>query len=118
MFLRLHRTFLHFCQFLAICYFVSPVAIAQNTRPRVRSAAKSTGVVVIKVDRDSEGEVAGVKVRDRVAGWALGTTHGRIESPFDWTELLVEQAPRGTLTLQGWRAGQRMTWDLGLRAWV
>jgi CHAT domain-containing protein/Tfp pilus assembly protein PilF len=72
------------------------------------------GVVVEEVGKDSPGERAGIKPGDVLFSWARlpnppanpKEARGKIESPFDLTDVEVEQAPRGEVKLLGARSGE------------
>jgi CHAT domain-containing protein/Flp pilus assembly protein TadD len=93
--------------------FLLPRCSAQTSR----LMPAEVGVRVENVDEGQEAAASGVQVGDYIAEWSRGESGGAIESPFDWAEVLIEQAPRGPVTLKGWRRGQQMTWLLGQRRW-
>jgi CHAT domain-containing protein/Flp pilus assembly protein TadD len=64
------------------------------------------GVVVEKVEKNSEAEKAGLHEGDVLLSWSRGDEQGKIESPFDVAWLDIEQRPRGTVTLYGTRGSQ------------
>jgi hypothetical protein len=77
-------------------------------------AQRSAGVIVEEVGKNSAGEKAGIKTGDVLESWvrAAGTpanpseAGGTIDSPFDLSEIEIEQAPRGSVTIRGTRQGQ------------
>ena len=99
--------------FFVLCSF----SITRSTVDASLSAHINGGVIVEQVEHSAEAENAGIKPGDQILAWSRGESKGKIESPFDWADLLIEQAPRGNVVLQGMRAGQPKTWPLGLRTW-
>ena len=75
------------------------------------------GVEVVSVDKNSEAERAGLAEGDVILSWSRADVRGEIESPFDWSDLLAEQGPRGSVLLRGIRFGRTKTWSLGLKTW-
>lgn len=76
------------------------------------------GVVIEKVQPGSVGEQAGFRPGDVLLDWQRAPTPpanprpaaGTLRSPFDLTQVLIEQLPRGALTLRGWRGWRERTW--------
>src|SRR5882762_1221933 len=101
--------------FGALCLSTSSEAQIPTEKPEAAQA--KFGVAVELVEQGEAAEVAGLQVGDQIVEWSRGGSGATIESPFDWAEVLIEQAPRGSVTLKGWRRGQQMTWSLGLRRW-
>lgn len=97
--------------------FLCITRLGAQTTARLQSVAAEHGVIVEQVDKGSEAESAGLQVGDVVFAWSRGLAEGLIESPFGWTDVVIEQAPRGTLTLRGLRNNQERVWSLGLRQW-
>jgi CHAT domain-containing protein/tetratricopeptide (TPR) repeat protein len=75
------------------------------------------GVVVEQVTKGSEAEKAGFKADDVILSWSRSDSGGNIESPFDLTEVELEQKPRGSVLLEGLRGQEKQTWTMGLTAW-
>jgi CHAT domain-containing protein/Flp pilus assembly protein TadD len=75
------------------------------------------GVVVEKVGKYSEAEKAGLQQGDVLIGWTRGDTKGEIDSPFELSLVEIEQAPRGDVTLQGFRNSGKRTWVIGPDDW-
>jgi len=71
-------------------------------------------VVVESVAKNSEGEKAGLAGGNVILSWTRGDVKGEIESPFDLSEIEMEQEPLGRVTLQG-ETGQ--TWVIGPDKW-
>lgn len=70
------------------------------------------GVVVEEVAKESAGASAGLQAGDVILSWSRGSDRGNIESPFDWTDLEIEQIPRGPVTIRGIRDSRDQTWTL------
>ena len=81
------------------------------------SAALAPGIIVESVEKNSEGEKAGLKEGDVILRWSRGDAKGDIASPFDLTEVEMEQAPRGSVTLEGFRNKAPRVWKIGLDTW-
>jgi hypothetical protein len=90
---------------------------AQTPKEKLAAAPAKVGVRVERVDKGQEAEAAGIQVGDYIVEWSRAGGGGAIESLFDWAEILTDETPRGTITLRGWRRGQKMKWSLGLRRW-
>jgi CHAT domain-containing protein/Tfp pilus assembly protein PilF len=89
---------------------------------RVSSAGKVEpqllpGVVVEKVEKNSEADKAGLREGDVLLSWSRGDQQGKLESPFDISWLDIEQRPRGSVTVCGQRLGRKQSWDLGAIPW-
>jgi hypothetical protein len=80
-------------------------------------AAAETGVVVESVPRGGAGESSGLQPGDVLLTWTRAAAPpanpqpaaGEFDSYFDVVEVLVEQAPRGPVEVQGQRGGQPLT---------
>ncbi len=97
--------------------FRSASCPAQNSTEKQAAALSRLGVSVERVKQGEEAEAASIQVGDQIVEWARDGSSGTIRSPFDWAEMLTEEAPRGTITLVGRRRNQKMVWSLGLRSW-
>lgn len=89
---------------------VLSASVSAQQGPRV-------GVFVEAVTPNAAAQRAGLREGDLLEKWERGTAHGQIESPFDLVEIAVEQAPLGTVTLEGQRGGQEQRWTLGFDDW-
>jgi CHAT domain-containing protein/Tfp pilus assembly protein PilF len=76
------------------------------------------GIVVDAVDKNFEGEKAGLQPGDILLHWTRDGANGQIASPFDLSWVEVEQAPRGDVTLEGLRRGEKRAWLLGAGSWA
>jgi CHAT domain-containing protein/Tfp pilus assembly protein PilF len=81
------------------------------------AADRMSGVMIEKVVTNSEGEKAGLQEGDVLLYWSRGTSKGEIESPFDVSQIEIEQAPRGSVTLEGLRGAEKRVWTLGPSDW-
>src|SRR5882724_6139580 len=61
------------------------------------------GVVIEEIAKYSEGEKAGLKEGDIILHWACGGASGEIQLPSDLNSVEIEQAPRGVVTVEGFR---------------
>ena len=75
------------------------------------------GVVVEGVEKNLGAEQAGLQPGDVLLEWSRGDSKGEIHSPFDVMELETEQAPLGTINLEGFRGTQRKVWSVGQDDW-
>jgi CHAT domain-containing protein/Tfp pilus assembly protein PilF len=92
-------------------------AMAQQTMLPQAEAKITPGVVVEQVLPHSGGEQAGLHEGDVLLSWSRGDDKGEIASPFDlsWTE--IEEAPMGTVKLEGLRGTEKQVWSLGPSDW-
>jgi CHAT domain-containing protein len=81
------------------------------------AAAIKRGLVVESVVKNSEGERAGLAEGDIILTWSRGVAIGKVESPFDLTEIETEQEPRGRVTLIGTRGRTTQKWKMGPDKW-
>src|SRR5260370_8963987 len=106
---------------LSLIWLPVPPAIAQIRAGQHRSAPSSAdykpGAVVDQVAPNSEGEKAGLKEGDIFLRWVRGNAKGEIESPFDLSLIEIEQAPRGSVTLEGLRGAEKRAWVLAPADW-
>jgi CHAT domain-containing protein/Tfp pilus assembly protein PilF len=84
---------------------------------RLAWAQLQPGLVVEKLAKGSEGEKTGLQQGDVLLRWSRGSVNGDIESPFDVTGIEVEQAPRGVVSIEGYRGQEKHTWELGQSVW-
>ena len=90
-----------------------------------QDTARLRGVVVEDVAQNSVGESAGIRPGDVLLSWVRAASpptnpaeaRGQIGSPFDLTEIEIEEAPRGTVTLTGIRNGQSFSAALSPGEW-
>ncbi len=83
------------------------------------------GVVLEEVGEGSVLAEAGLQTNDLLLSWERlpnppgnpDGTRGRLNSPFDWMSLEVEQAPRGKIRLSGVRQGESKRWTVALGLW-
>ena len=92
------------------------LACAGTSEAETRGAPRRppAGVVVEEVVKGSAAEKAGLREGDVLLGWRRpaappanpSAAEGRLESPFEFFDMLLEQMPRGPLVLSGRREGQ------------
>ncbi len=75
------------------------------------------GIVVEQAAKNFEGERAGLREGDVIQRWSRGAARGEIQSPFDLSQLEIEQEPRGAVNLEGLRGSEKQTWSLGPNNW-
>ena len=75
------------------------------------------GMVVDAVKKNLEGDRAGLQPGDILLNWVRGDARGEVKSPFDLSQVEIEQAPRGAVTLQGLRGSEGRVWVLGQEKW-
>src|SRR5579859_471400 len=81
------------------------------------ASAEKAGVLVETVTKSSEAEKAGLQPGDVLLHWSRGDSAGEIESPFDVSQIEIEQAPRGPVTLEGLEGPEKRVWTLGPGDW-
>jgi len=75
------------------------------------------GVVIETVAKNSVAERAGIQPGDVLLNWVREDAKGQLESPFDLSLWEVEEAPLGSVTVEGLRNAERRKWILGPDAW-
>src|SRR5437762_5756370 len=80
-------------------------------------AESGHGVKVEQVAEKSAATVAGLQEGDVIISWRRGDANGEIESPFDLRVVEIEQRPRGSVTLTGFRGDEKRQWELGANDW-
>ena len=83
------------------------------------------GVVIGEIPKGSALEKAGLQVGDVILSWERLPNppanpegrSGKIDSPFDWMWLEIEQAPRGVVNLTGQRENKEMVFAVGMGVW-
>jgi tetratricopeptide (TPR) repeat protein len=75
------------------------------------------GIVIENVAKNSEMESAGLVSGDVVLRWTQGDLKGEIDSPFDFSQVQIEQGPRRQLQLEGMRGNVSRRWSIGARRW-
>src|SRR5713101_273255 len=112
--------------FLVSCQVTSSAQtkpLAQTKPPSGDVVSKSVserlkpGIVVEKLEKNFEGEKAGLQEGDLLLSWSRDNVKGRIWSPFDLLGIEIEQAPRGNVTLEGFRGAEERVWELGPDDW-
>lgn len=89
------------------------------------STLSAQGIVVEVVAEASAPEKAGVREGDVFHTWTRlanppvnpKPASGRLESPFDWDRMEIEQAPRGTVELRGERQGEPLVVQVPIGLW-
>ncbi len=89
------------------------VATTVAASPPVKTQ-RTAGLVVESAEKDSAADKAGIKAGDVLVSWVRAPNlpanpseaRGTFASPFDVTEVEIEQSPRGDMTLAGRRDGQ------------
>ncbi|MGO8731188.1 MAG: tetratricopeptide repeat protein [Terriglobia bacterium] len=81
------------------------------------TAELKQGLVVESAAKNSEGDKAGLGEGDVILSWTRGDVKGEIESPFDLSEIEIEQEPQGRVTLEGTRGGLKQEWVMGPDNW-
>src|SRR5215831_4646129 len=75
------------------------------------------GIVVEEVARHSSADRTGIRAGDILLSWSRGYAQDQIESPFDLSHIVIEQGPRGAVTLTGLRGDEKRTWQVGPDDW-
>jgi CHAT domain-containing protein/Tfp pilus assembly protein PilF len=96
----------------ALC--VLPYLLAQD----VSSEARPERLVVEEIAPGSAGEQAGLQAGDELIAWSgEGGASGALRTPFDLGDVKIEQAPRGTVVLQGFRGSEERVWRVPPGSW-
>jgi CHAT domain-containing protein/Tfp pilus assembly protein PilF len=111
--MKLRKLFLLICPGLVLI----PCLAAQVGPAPGGAAQLGPGVVVAKIAQNSEGEKAGMQAGDVLLKWVGADANGAIASPFDLIQAEMEQAPRGSVALQGMRGTEPRTWTIGPNVW-
>src|SRR5712692_10128132 len=96
-----HRERLAF--FLSVSFLALFLSVMVHGAP-----VQTSGVVVERIASDSEAGKAGLKEGVIILRWSRGDAKGEIDSPFDPSELRVEQAPGGEVSCEGIRGKERL----------
>jgi len=94
----------------------SPNRSNKSTRSHVPPVFKQ-GIVVESISDHSEASKAGLAEGDLLLGWSRGNAKGDVNSPFDLSTIETQQAPRGQVSLMGFRGDANRTWVLGPGRW-
>ncbi|HZR27531.1 MAG TPA: CHAT domain-containing protein [Terriglobales bacterium] len=68
--------------------------------------------MVEKIAKNSEGERAGLREGDVLLNWRREDIKGEFVSPFDFDTIIIEELPRGAVTLEGLRGKDKQIWVL------
>jgi CHAT domain-containing protein len=105
----------------AMFVFLAAVSVLGQMTPNAGGTASCVnmkpGIVVETVAKNSEAEKAGLAEGDVILAWSRGEAKGDIRSPFDLSEVEIEQEPRGQVTLSGMRGGSEQKWPMGPGKW-
>jgi CHAT domain-containing protein/tetratricopeptide (TPR) repeat protein len=74
-------------------------------------------LVLQRVAADAALAAAGAVAGDRPLAWERGDAGGELGSVFDWMNLELEQAPRGTVRVSVARGEERVQLDVARRDW-
>jgi CHAT domain-containing protein/Tfp pilus assembly protein PilF len=111
--MRLRRFVIPQCAFVLSALVAFGQATSDLTGPQeVVSTKPLPGVLVEEVGKNAETGKSEFQKGDLLLRWSGNDAKGEIRSPFDLRELLIEQAPRGTIRIDGVRGDQAQTWIL------
>ncbi|HEY0781273.1 MAG TPA: hypothetical protein VGE98_02370, partial [Thermoanaerobaculia bacterium] len=105
--------------------FLLPLLLLGGT-PVPAVPSQDAAVIVSEVPVGSAGATAGLHPGDVLCRWqrrasaVSAEASGTLRSPFDWTQVSIEQIPRGDVVLYGYRGELPRTWTLpggGPSAW-
>jgi CHAT domain-containing protein len=94
-----------------------PSLVSGTSSDSPNSLSLQKGVVVERLGEGFEAQKAGMRVGDVLLRWQRGNSSGEIDSPFMVLYLRYEQAPRGTMRIDGLRNGKKRSWFLGSDTW-
>jgi tetratricopeptide (TPR) repeat protein len=75
------------------------------------------GLVVEEVTRNAEAAQIGLRTGDLLIGWSQGARHGNFKSPFDISELFLDQAPLDPVIVIGRRKQRKKDWVFHSDTW-
>jgi CHAT domain-containing protein/tetratricopeptide (TPR) repeat protein len=75
------------------------------------------GAVVERVTKNLVGDKAGIQEGDVILHWSRGEAKGTVISPFDLSEIEIEQGAQGTLTLEVTRGAETRSCVMERGAW-
>jgi CHAT domain-containing protein/Tfp pilus assembly protein PilF len=99
------------------CLVLSLCVQAQSPASLKLLPALKRGLIVEQVIANSQAQRAGVQPGDLLLGWKRGSVYGDFQSPFDLAYIFLEQAPRGPITINAIRGGNRLQWQFGSDSW-
>jgi CHAT domain-containing protein/Tfp pilus assembly protein PilF len=89
-----------------------------------RAETRGPAAIVESVEAGYAAEKAGLQPGDEILSWSRAASSaadldqsGRIQSPYDLTEVEFEQTHRGTVILSGLRGARQTTWTLPRGSW-
>ncbi|HEY6305461.1 MAG TPA: CHAT domain-containing tetratricopeptide repeat protein [Candidatus Angelobacter sp.] len=68
-------------------------------------------------DEFSGAKKAGLLEGDVLLTWSRGDASGRLETPFDLDQVVVEELVRGPVTVEGMRGAEKRTWTVVKQYW-
>ncbi|HZS28262.1 MAG TPA: tetratricopeptide repeat protein, partial [Candidatus Angelobacter sp.] len=86
--------------------------VTPNSENKI-SGILQPGVIVEDVTKSLMAEKVGLEVGDILLSWSRGDAKGEIESPFDFNQILAEQASQGPVTIYGFRKDEKRVWIIG-----
>jgi CHAT domain-containing protein/Tfp pilus assembly protein PilF len=81
-------------------------------------AERIPGVVVEEVAPNSGAAKAGLQSGDILQRWTRADAGGEINSPFDFSQVLREQVPRGAVQIEGLRGSEAHLWIFQTSVWA
>src|SRR5260370_6607505 len=81
------------------------------------AAGLKPGMVLEQIKKNSVIARAGLESGDILLHWARGDLYGDFDSPFDFYDVEAEQAPRGPVTIEGFRGATKLVWVVGQGDW-
>src|SRR5579872_3093142 len=93
---------------------------AREKKPDEETTSTSSlkpGVVVESIEKNFDGDKAGLQPGDLLLRWSRGDAHGDLFSPFDLTQVQTEQSQSGPVTIEGFRGAEKKTWSLVQNQW-
>lgn len=86
---------------------------------------EDTGIVLEEIGQGTALEKAGLKPGDLVVHWkrnpspsdSFKRAEGGLQSPFDWMQLVIEEAPRGPLQIKALRGAQAFSFTVDPSSW-
>jgi CHAT domain-containing protein/Tfp pilus assembly protein PilF len=94
-----------------LCLFLIMVAL------NARADGSLGGAWVEAITDGSSAAIGGLEKGDILLRWSRHDQSGVIDSPFDLARVEIEEAPQGSVTLEGLRRGQTYRWIMGPDTW-
>jgi CHAT domain-containing protein/Tfp pilus assembly protein PilF len=100
-----------------VAVFFLPLLLLAQSPSASNDAGLRPGIVIDRVDKNFEGDKAGLREGDVLLRWSRGDAQGDMQSPFVLFQIEVSQKALGPVVVDGLREGERHVWTLGPGDW-